>query len=85
MDNIRKKELVGLNISELEDYMVSMGQPKFRGRQIYQWINCKEINSFWDMSDLPKDLRRTLVDSAKVSIPRVLKQRVSVDGRQPPR
>jgi 23S rRNA (adenine2503-C2)-methyltransferase len=75
-----KDELLGMNMEELEAYMVELGEPAFRGRQIFKWIYGKETNSFYDMSDIPRELRKKLDTSAKISIPRVLKQRVSSDG-----
>lgn len=75
-----KTELLGMNMQGLEEYMASMGEPRFRSRQIHKWIYQKEVNSFYDMSDLPRELRQKLDEKAQISIPRVLKQRVSVDG-----
>lgn len=75
-----KFELLGLGREQLEDYVLSIGEPSFRGRQIHQWIYKKEVGSFYDMSDLPRDLRERLDAMAVVSIPRVLKQRVAGDG-----
>jgi len=75
-----KTELLGMNIAQLEGFMSNIGQPQFRGRQVYKWIYQKEVSSFYDMSDLPKPLRQKLDSIAKISIPRVLKQRLAKDG-----
>ena len=75
-----KDELLGKDIEELESYMISIGEAAFRARQIFKWIYSKEVNSFYDMSDLPRELRKKLDTMAQISIPRVLKQRVSQDG-----
>ena len=80
MNTGNKTQLLGKNITEIEDYLLLLGEAKFRGRQIHKWIYEKQCGSFYDMSDLPKDLRQKLEDHAKISIPRVLKQRVSSDG-----
>jgi len=80
MSMLEKKELLGRNIDELENLLESLGEKKFRARQIYKWIYQKETHSFYDMSDLPRDLRIKLDECAEVSIPRVLKQHVSKDG-----
>ncbi len=80
MDIDNKTELLGMNIKELEGYLLSLGEPRFRARQIYAWIYRKQVSSFYDMSDIPKDLRVRLDKGAEISIPRVLKQRVSQDG-----
>lgn len=80
MHNVSKIELLGMGIDELEKYMVSIGQPAFRGRQLHKWIYQKEVSSFYEMSDMPRELRSSLDEQAEISIPRVLKQRVSADG-----
>lgn len=69
-----------MEIPELEEYVESIGEPAYRGRQIYKWIYRKNTTSFYDMSDLPRDLRVRLDSMARVSAPRFLKQRVSSDG-----
>ncbi|HHW61048.1 MAG TPA: 23S rRNA (adenine(2503)-C(2))-methyltransferase RlmN [Syntrophomonadaceae bacterium] len=75
-----KKELLGLQMEEMEELMQSLGEPSFRGRQVYKWIYQKGINSFYEMSDLPKHLRTKLDEHCVISMPRLLKQRVSHDG-----
>lgn len=72
-------ELLGMDTAALEEYMISLGEPAFRGRQIHKWIYTRDVSSFYDMTDIPKELRRRLDSLAIVSIPRVLKQRVSID------
>lgn len=75
-----KTELLGLNLQEMEEFAVSLGEPAFRGRQLYKWIYQKNEDSFYDMSDIPKNIRQSFDIQAVISIPRVLKQRVSQDG-----
>ncbi len=80
MNIITKTELLGMGIKELEDFMDSIGEPRYRGRQVHKWIYKKAVSSFYDMSDLSRDLRTKLDELARISIPRVLKQRASIDG-----
>ncbi len=75
-----KTELLGMSPIELEDFMIGIGEPGYRARQIYKWIYQKQTASFYEMSDLPRELRVRLDEKARISIPRVLKQRVSKDG-----
>ncbi|MDD3267709.1 MAG: 23S rRNA (adenine(2503)-C(2))-methyltransferase RlmN [Syntrophomonadaceae bacterium] len=80
MNTKNKTQLLGKKRSEIEDYLDSMGESRFRGRQIHKWIYKKQCSSFFEMTDLPRELRQILEDNARISIPRVLKQRVSSDG-----
>lgn len=73
-------ELLGMDIDELSRYVLSLGEPEFRGRQIYKWIYQKDNSSFYNMSDLPKNVREKLDEKASISFPRFVKQRVSIDG-----
>lgn len=75
-----KTELLGMNLDQLENFVVENGQPKYRARQIFKWMYYKETSSFYEMTDLPKDIRIKFDEIAKISILRVLKQRVSKDG-----
>ncbi len=77
---MKKVELLGKDIHELENLLSSMGESSFRGRQIYKWIYIKRVHSFAAMSDLPGGLRDKLMSTACISIPEILQTRVSRDG-----
>lgn len=47
-------------LQELSEYMVSIGEPAYRGKQIYQWIFHKRIQSFEQMTNVSKKLREKL-------------------------
>ena len=76
----KKTELLGMSAEELAQFLVSMGEPEYRGRQIYRWIYQKEVSSFDGMPDLPKDLRSRLKQLSVISMPRCNSERVSRDG-----
>lgn len=80
MNMINRTQLLGMSCKQMEEFLVDMGQPRYRGRQIYKWIYQKDVNSFHDMTDIPRSLRQQLDENASIAIPRVLKQRVSKDG-----
>lgn len=69
-----------MTVEQLEDFAASLNEPRFRGRQIYRWIYKKGQGSFYEMSDIPKELRAKLDETASISMPRVVKSRVSKDG-----
>ena len=75
-----KTELLGKDLTELEAFVTASGLPKYRARQLFKWIYKKETSSFYEMTDLPKEQRAIFDAVASISIPRVLKQRVSRDG-----
>lgn len=50
-----------LQLHELEELIVSMGQPKFRAKQVFQWIY-KGVKSFDEMNNVPRALRELLAE-----------------------
>ncbi len=55
-----------LGLTELEDLACALGQPAYRGRQLFQWLYGKGAQSFEAMSNLPKAFRKTLADVAEI-------------------
>ncbi|MEM1426718.1 MAG: 23S rRNA (adenine(2503)-C(2))-methyltransferase RlmN [Cyanobacteria bacterium P01_H01_bin.130] len=53
--------MVGASLAEIEAWVVEQGQPKYRGKQIYQWIYERGVESFGDISVLPKAWRQTVM------------------------
>ena len=58
--------LKSLTESELEAYVEGLGQPAYRGRQLFQWIYEKGCLDFEEMTNLPKDFRQTLAENAYI-------------------
>jgi 23S rRNA (adenine2503-C2)-methyltransferase len=54
--------LLDLSGEELLSWLKAHDQPAMRARQIYRWILVGRAESFEQMTDLPRDLRLTLVD-----------------------
>ena len=52
-----------LQLHELEKLMSDIGQPKFRARQIFKWVQ-KGAKDFSEMTNIPKGLRDSLAQIA---------------------
>ncbi|MCI5210525.1 MAG: 23S rRNA (adenine(2503)-C(2))-methyltransferase RlmN [Candidatus Electrothrix sp. ATG2] len=63
----KRTDLKNLTQDELVEYVESLGQPGFRGRQILAWIYKPGINDFEEMTDLAKNFRTVLVKHARMS------------------
>ncbi len=59
--------LKDLQREEIEQLLISMGQPKFRGKQIFGWLY-KNIDNFDEMTNLPVSLRGELVKVCHMGI-----------------
>ncbi len=51
-------DLLSLSLEELQDFVKSLNQPAFRGKQLYEWLN--RGASFGEMLNLPAQLRERL-------------------------
>jgi 23S rRNA (adenine2503-C2)-methyltransferase len=74
------EELLGKSAEELREFVVSLGEPAYRGPQIYRAIYRERRFDFAAMSNLPAVLRARLSEEARITLPRILRQFNSVDG-----
>jgi 23S rRNA (adenine2503-C2)-methyltransferase len=63
----QKTDLKNLTQDELVEYVESLGQPGFRGRQILAWIYKPGITDFAEMTDLARQFRKVLAEHARMS------------------
>ena len=38
-----KYDLLSLSLDEMKQFIQSIGEPEFRGKQLYQWMHQKQI------------------------------------------
>lgn len=78
-DSFKKIDILSLFFSELEDEIIKIGEPKFRAKQIYSWINKGKWND--EMVNIPIALRKKLDEHFEWKLPKVEKKLVSqIDG-----
>lgn len=46
-----------MTIEELEEWVISSGEPKFRAKQLFGWFHDKTVSSADEMTNIPKSLR----------------------------
>ena len=61
-----KKNLKGLTLESLEQFIVSIGEPKYRAAQIYQWLYKYRVTTFDEMTNLSVPLRQKLNETASI-------------------
>jgi len=74
-----KTDILSLTLKEVEELIVSLGEPKFRAKQIYGWIT----KGMWgaEMRNIPKSLIEKLNDVCEFRLPKVKLKLVSkIDG-----
>lgn len=73
-------ELIKLTEAELVNILVSWGYPRFRAKQVFEWIHRHHASSYEDMTNLPKELRTRLAERFPVEAVEIVDKQVSRDG-----
>ena len=73
-------ELLGKSKGELRDFCVGLGEPAYRGGQIYHALYAERKFSVGEMSNLPAALRKRLAAEASITLPTVRQTYASQDG-----
>ena len=64
----------------LESVVADLGEPRFRARQLEQWLYRHGVRSYDEMSNLKAGLRDSLAGRLPLFFPEVVEQRESFDG-----
>ena len=72
--------LLGKNLAEIQDIVLSLGMPKFTAKQIAQWIYEKRVRSIDDMTNISKAHRTLLAGQYEVGVYGPAEAAVSKDG-----
>ncbi len=73
-------ELLGKNKEELKAYCLSLGEPAFRGVQLYRALYAERKLDVASVTNLPAALRAKLTSDARVTLPSVRQRYTSADG-----
>ena len=70
------QDLKSMTQEEMTLALKAMGQPSFRGKQVFTWLH-KGVTSFDEMTNLPKDLRNKLKSEFTLTVPKVARKQMS--------
>jgi len=73
-------ELLGKSKEELRAYCKSLGEPEYRGGQIYHALYAERKIDVTSMTNLPGALREKLARQASITVPEVRQRYISKDG-----
>ena len=73
-------ELLGKSNQELREFCASLGEPGYRGDQIYHALYAERNFALAEMTTLPAALREKLTREATISLPAVKQKYLSSDG-----
>ncbi|MGE3857733.1 MAG: 23S rRNA (adenine(2503)-C(2))-methyltransferase RlmN [Dehalococcoidia bacterium] len=74
------RHLLDLSFEEIEAELTSWGEPRYRAKQITEWVFRHGATDFDVMTNLPPALRARLAEAFTVAAPRVLAERRADDG-----
>jgi 23S rRNA (adenine2503-C2)-methyltransferase len=72
--------LLDLDSEGMEKFFAGLGEKPFRARQVLKWIHRRGAADFAAMTDIAKDLRTKLVESAAIVPPVVVGDGTAPDG-----
>jgi 23S rRNA (adenine2503-C2)-methyltransferase len=73
-------ELLGKSKEELREFCAALGEPAYRGGQIYHAVYAERRFDFAKMTNLPTALRERLAKEARITLPNVKQRFASADG-----
>lgn len=79
-DAMGRIALIGLPFEEMVEALSIHELPKFRAKQIWQWVYGRGVTDFQNMDNLPKDMRVLLSDYYTIERPQVVTEQRSSDG-----
>ncbi|MCK5807939.1 23S rRNA (adenine(2503)-C(2))-methyltransferase RlmN [bacterium] len=74
--------LRGLTMQELTEEMLALHQPKFRAKQLFQWIHQHRVVNFSDMLNVSKELRASIDAAHTLTQLTITERHLSQDGTE---
>lgn len=65
--------LKDMDICQLSDFFTHLGEPHYRAKQVFKWINEELVENIDEMTNLPKPLREKLQNTAALPHFRIVK------------
>jgi 23S rRNA (adenine2503-C2)-methyltransferase len=76
----RRYDVLGKSAGDLRSWMASLGEPAYRGAQVYHALYAERRFAFSDMTNLPVSLRQRLAGEARIGLPEIAGRYTSADG-----
>lgn len=76
----KKVDIRKLTEAELISTLEEMGEKKFRGKQVYEWLWTKRARKFEEMTNLSQELREKLSENFEIRVVTIADKQVSNDG-----
>ena len=74
------RNLLGKSGKELREFLQTLGEPAYRGAQVYHALYAERRSDFRAMTNLPAALRERLSHEGAIALPQIVRRYVSSDG-----
>ena len=68
------KNIYGVKREDLEKYFIDNNEKKFKALQVYEWLYDKRVSSFFEMSNIKKELQEKLNNDFSMKMIKILKK-----------
>ena len=68
------KNIYGVKREDLEKYFIDNNEKKFKALQVYEWLYDKRVSSFFEMSNIKKELQEKLNDDFSMKMIKIQKK-----------
>jgi len=75
-----KVNLLNFNRQAMENFFIELGEKKYRGTQVLQWIHQYGVSDIAEMTNLSKALREQLLAAAEIKPLEVVYDKTAADG-----
>ncbi len=75
-----KTHIIGATLLELEEFVISLGEPKYRAKQLFKGMHQRRLRDFDAMTDLPLAFREKLKETATAATLTLDERYISEDG-----
>jgi len=75
-----KRDIKSMQLTELTEYFLSIGEQKFRAQQVFSWLHSGK-SAFSDMTNLSLEIREKLDNEFYITSPELIEKQISsLDG-----
>ena len=76
------ESIYNITYKDLEDYFVSIGEKKYKAKQLYDWIYVKRINNFDNITNIKKDVIERLKKDFYFDNIKIINKEIDIDVKK---
>lgn len=74
---MKQHDIMSMTVIEIEQLLETIGEKKFRAKQIFEWIHGKGVLDYAKMTNLSAQLQQKLLDMTELKAPTILEKHIS--------